>query len=200
MQPQEETEFRIFNALFSKILLLWEEYREIEPPPSAKRGGIAEANESEVRNKMIEALNEAAEEAEHSAIRPKIFEDVDFAISAFIDEVIEIHDVQEDRFMFKRFHSVAPEENLHVRLARNREHNEFSVLEIYLLCMLFGYRGREDDGACKGYIQDIRNRLQERIHQTELAPHWETHLSPNWKPSEISLQDPPKWWKPRWWQ
>jgi hypothetical protein len=209
MDRKEEIEFEIFNNLFSEVLLLWEEKREADNSDPAMPDKIPKSKHREVRQKISTILKHADTDVETHNVDSIRYQHVKFAISVFIDDVLSVHEDDETRFLFKLLQTIYPDmdyptalnktPDFYKRLQENINYSKFSVLELYMLCMLFGYRGRMNDEGCQTELKKIRNMLADRVDQRDIAPNWQTALAPH-RDAEISLEAPPRWWKPKWWK
>jgi type VI secretion system protein ImpK len=143
------------------------------------------ANAEAFRRRMKEALAEVAREAIKRNYAAEHTMETDFAVVAFLDEVIlSSHDacrndwaqkpLQEDLFGV----SIAGElffSRVEKLLARAESAEVADMLEVYYLCLLLGFEGKHGIGGGKAELHVIADRIRQRIahirgDQGQLSP------------------------------
>lgn len=178
---QEDSEF--FNKLFSDILLSLEKYSEKSPSADSNQLCRKLTDRGTLYQKISEVLNRA----KPTQISSEDYESVIFALAAFIDEVIEVHSIDTDFFLWKRYQIATPGDQCYEKLQQCRAHKKVAVVEIYLLCILFGYRGQKNDIECENLIRETRDYLK-KDSQICLSPHLD-------KPFTEEPIKRPWWWR-----
>jgi type VI secretion system protein ImpK len=131
------------------------------------------ANAEAFRRRMKEALAEVAREAIKRNYAAEHTMETDFAVVAFLDEVIlSSHDpcrnewaqkpLQEDLFGV----SIAGElffSRVEKLLARAESAEVADMLEVYYLCLLLGFEGKYAIGGGKAELHVIADRIRQRI-------------------------------------
>ena len=131
------------------------------------------SNADAFRRRMKEALAEVAREAIKRNYAAEHTMETDFAVVAFLDEVIlSSHDqcrndwpqkpLQEDLFGV----SIAGElffTRVDKLLARAESAEVADMLEVYYLCLLLGFEGKHGIGGGKSELHVIADRIRQRI-------------------------------------
>lgn len=129
-------------------------------------------------------LEETISKAKALELPPEDIRDLRYALVAFADELMQL---ESGRFRdFWRSHLLQVEhfdealagEGFFKRLVQLRnDPRRFAVLQVYYLCMLFGFRGKyrgTDELAFENLFDDVRREVEQRLaisRKTNLAPH-----------------------------
>lgn len=156
------------------------------------------------RDRIDGMLKELERQGATLRYSPEQVQAVKFALVAFVDETVldpasPIRDEWEKlalqlKYFGDQVAGIRFFERLEELLRRPAENAE--AVEVYYLCMLFGYKGRykifyEDE--LRGLIADTARRLREvgRLQADELSPHWRRDDQPE-PPRDPGL---PRWAK-----
>jgi type IV/VI secretion system ImpK/VasF family protein len=157
-RPKRETLANLYQGFLTGIVRLMARRQKLGDPEA-------------FRSRMKSALKEIRREATGIGYPPEDIDDAEFAVVAFLDEVILNSDDPSRPLWEKKtlgvemFGEAAAGELFYDRIEsyrkRNDSHGLAALLEIYLLCLLLGFQGRY--AGSKGEIHAISDRLRRRV-------------------------------------
>jgi type VI secretion system protein ImpK len=154
------------------------------------RAGIVKPS-SELRRTAEELLGQMEQRGTNLRYNSEYVKAVKFALAAFVDETVltanfPLRDEWEKyplqlTYFGEHLAGVKFFDRLTESL-KNAE-KEADVIEVYYLCLLFGFKGKYKvylEEQLKGVIADVAEQLRKvgRLQDTELSPHWRVSDQP----------------------
>lgn len=179
MTENEKRERQLFNEAFSGTLLCWKICPEF--CEKQRRGDDPAPTPEEKIECMWSQLEQAEKKIKTDELDFTRWEDVKLAICVFVDEVMNLIPGQQDSSLIYRVahrnkqanYRPKPDEitrifyhivlDGHLNPAENelaKLGERFPVLEIYFLCLLFGYKGTKSEEDYQAYLSRLRGVLE----------------------------------------
>ncbi len=221
MTENVKRERQIFNEAFSGTLLCWKICPEFpEFCEKQQRADAPVPTHEEKIECLWSQLEQAEEKIQTGGLDFTRWQDVKLAICVFVDEVMNLVPGKQDSSLIYRvahkhkranyrpipdeitriFYHIVLDEHLNQAENELAEPGErFPVLEIYFLCLLFGYKGKKSEQDYQTYLNRLRGVLEKgkipdsekKLYESPLE-----YVSPEEELEKI-IGPLPRWWKPK---